>query len=131
MRIGIASLWHETNTFAMEQNDSMETVHIQGGDALLPQGHVRNFMGGFVEGINHPEVELVPTLGISFSHGGLIHAKVYERCHNMIIDALREASPLDGVYFAFHGAMVAEAPYLRSEERRVGQGCRSRWSPDQ
>ena len=29
MRIGIASLWHETNTFAVEQNDSMDTVHIQ------------------------------------------------------------------------------------------------------
>ena len=54
MRIGIASLWHETNTFAMEQNDSMATVHIQGGDVLLPQGYVRNFMGGFVEGANHP-----------------------------------------------------------------------------
>ena len=109
MRIGIASLWHETNTFAMEQNDSMETVHIQRGDALLPQEHVRNFMGGFIEGANRPDVELVPALGIGFSHGGLIHAKVYERCRSMIIDALREAGPLDGVYFAFHGAMVAEA----------------------
>jgi len=124
MRIGIASLWHETNTFAMEQNDSMETVHIQGGDVLLPQGYVRNFMGGFVEGANHPEVELVPTLGISFSHGGLIHAKVYERCRSMIIDALREAGPLDGVYFAFHGAMVAEAPYLDAEGKLVQEARR-------
>jgi len=124
MRIGIASLWHETNTFAMEQNDSMATTHIQRGKALLPQGHVRNFIGGFVEGANHPEVELVPTLRISFSHGGLIHAKVYERCRSMIIDALREAGPLDGVYFAFHGAMVAEAPYLDAEGELVQEARR-------
>ena len=75
MRIGVAGLWHETNTFAMEQNDSMETVHIQRGDTLLPQEHVRNFMGGFIEGANRPDVELVPALGIGFSHGDLFMPK--------------------------------------------------------
>ncbi|HIE27450.1 TPA: M81 family peptidase [Candidatus Poribacteria bacterium] len=127
MKIGIASFSHETNTFAPEHNDSMDSVHIQRGEALLTQAHPRSFIGGFVEGAKHPNVELIPTVGISFTHGGIIHADVYEHCRNMIVDALQEASPLDGLYFAFHGAMVAESPYtdaegelLREARRRMG-----------
>jgi len=115
MKIGIVSFSHETNTFAPEQNDSMDAVHIQKGEALLPGAGSRSFIGGFVEGVNRPDVELVPTVGISFPRGGLIHADVYERCLSMIVDALQEAAPLDGVYFAFHGAMVAESPYTDAE----------------
>ena len=115
MRIGIASLTHETNTFAVEQNDSMDTVHIRRGEALLPQRGARSFIGGFVEGANRSDVELVPTVGIGFSHGGIIHADVYERCRDLIVNALREDGSLDGVYFALHGAMVAGTPYTDAE----------------
>ena len=84
MRIGIASLWHETNTFAVEQNDSMDTVHIQRGETLR-RAQPMNFIGGFVEGAKRGDVELVPTVGIGFAHGGIIHAEVYERCRDMIV----------------------------------------------
>ena len=105
MRIGIASLWHETNTFAVEQNDNMDTVHIQRGETLR-RAQPLNFIGGFVEGAKRGDVELVPTVGIGFAHGGIIHAEVYEHCRDMIVTGLQEAEPLDGVYFALHGAMV-------------------------
>ena len=75
MRIGIASLWHETNTFAVEQNDSMDTVHIQRGETLR-RAQPMNFIGRFVEGAKRDDVELVPTVGIGFAHGGIIHAEV-------------------------------------------------------
>ncbi len=125
MRIGIASFSHETNTFAPEQNDSINTVHIRRGEALLPNAHSRSFIGGFVEGAKHPNVELVPTVGINFSHGGIIHADVYERCRDTIVDALRESAPLDGVYFALHGAMVAEAPYTDAEGELISEVCKA------
>ncbi|MCZ6679183.1 MAG: M81 family metallopeptidase [Candidatus Poribacteria bacterium] len=125
MRIGIAGLSHETNTFAMEQNDSMDTVHVQRGEALLAQAHPRSFIGGFVEGAKRPDVELIPTVGIGFSHGGIIRADVYQRCRGMIVDALREAGPLDGAYFALHGAMVAEAPYTDAEGELVREARRA------
>ena len=124
MRIGVAGLWHETNTFALEQNDSMDTVHIQRGEALLTNAHPRSFMGGFVEAAKRPDVELVPTVGIGFAHGGIIHAEVYQRCSNMIVTALQEAGPLDGVYFALHGAMVAETPYTDAEGELVQEARR-------
>jgi len=119
MRIGIASLSHETNTFAAERNDSMETVHARRGKPLLEGAHPRSFIGGFLEGAERPDVERIPTVGIGFAHGGIIHAAVYERCRDMIVDALRDARPLDGVYFALHGAMVAEAPYTDAEGELV------------
>lgn len=115
MRLGIASFSHETNTFAPEHNDTMDTVHVQRGEELLPHTNSKSFIGGFVEGVNRPDVELVPTIGIHFSRGGIIHADVYEHCRGMIVNALQASGPLDGVYFALHGAMVAEAPYTDAE----------------
>ena len=123
MRIGIASLWHETNTFAVEQNDSMDTVHIQRGETLR-RSQPMNFIGGFVEGAKRDDVELVPTVGIGFAHGGIIHAEIYERCRDMIVAGLQEAGPLDGVYFALHGAMVAEVPYTDAEGELVQEARR-------
>ena len=118
MRIGIASLWHETNTFAVEQNDTMDTIHIQGGDTLR-RAQPKSFIGGFVEGSKRGDIELIPTVGIGFAHGGIIHAEVYQRCRDMIVTGLQEAGPLDGVYFALHGAMVAETPYTDAEGELV------------
>ena len=115
MKVGIAAFSHETNTFAPEHNDSMDAIHIRRGVDLLSDAHSRSFIGGFVEGMKHPKVELIPTVGISFYRGGIIHADVYKSCRSMILNALHEASPLDGVYFAFHGAMVAEVPYTDAE----------------
>ena len=123
MRIGIARLWHETNTFALEQNDTMDTAHIQRGAALL-NVHPKHFIGGFVEGAKRQDVELVPTVGIDFAHGGIIHAEVYQRCRDMILGGLQEAGQLDGVYFALHGAMVAEAPYTDAEGELVREARR-------
>ena len=123
MRIGIASLWHETNTFAVEQNDTMDTVHIQRGEALLAT-HPKNFIGGFVEGAKRGDIELVPTVRIGFAHGGIIHTEVYQHCRDMIVTGLQEAGPLDGIYFALHGAMVAEAPYTDAEGELVQEARR-------
>ena len=115
MRIAIASFHHETNTFAVEQNDTMDCARIERGAALLEGAHPKSFIGGFAEAAGQPGVELIPTVGIGFPRGGLIHADVYERCREMIVAALRESQPLDGAYLALHGAMVAEAPYTDAE----------------
>ena len=114
MRIGIAGLSHETNTFALEKNDTMDAVRVRWGEELLA-AHPKSFIGGFLEAIRRPDVEPVPTAGIGFAHGGIIGAGVYEQCRGMIVAALREAAPLDGVYLALHGAMVAEEPYTDAE----------------
>ena len=72
----------------------MDTVHIQRGETLR-RAQPMNFIGGFVEGAKRGDVELVPTVGIGFAHGGIIHAAVYQRCRDMIVAGLQEAGPLD------------------------------------
>jgi microcystin degradation protein MlrC len=119
MRIGIAGLSHETNTFAAEKNDTMDSVRMLKGQALLDTAHPRSFIGGFVEATQRPDVELVPTVGISYTRGGIIGAQVFEQCRAAIVEALRNAGPLDGIYLAMHGAMVAEAPYTDAEGELV------------
>jgi microcystin degradation protein MlrC len=125
MRIGIARLSHETNTFALEQNDSMDCVRLEHGQELLEAAHPKSFIGGFVEAITGPGVELLPAVGITFAHGGLITARIYEECRALVVDALQQSGPLDGVYFALHGAMVAEAPYTDAEGELVRQARRA------
>ena len=48
MKIAIAGLHHETNTFAVEQNDFPDTVNGTRGKALL-NPHSKSFMGGFLQ----------------------------------------------------------------------------------
>lgn len=115
MRIGIAGFWHETNTFAVEHNDSLDCVRIQEGEALIASAHPKNFIGGFLEAMRGPGVEFVPIVDIRFARGGMIHADVYEHCRRRIVQGLRDAGPLDGVFLALHGAMVAQDPYADAE----------------
>jgi len=114
-RVGVCALIHETNTFAIERNDTMESVSIRRGAALLEGAHPKSFVGGFIEGATRDDVELVPGVGISFSHGGIIGQQTFEHCRDEIIGALKAMGDLDGVFFSLHGAMVAEAPYNDAE----------------
>jgi len=115
MRIALAGMTHETNSFAIEQNDTMDCVRVRRGHEWLEGTHPRSFVGGFVEGMEDSGHELVPLAGIGFSHGGTVLAPVYEECRRIIVDRLEAAGKVDGVYLALHGAMVAGEPYLDAE----------------
>jgi microcystin degradation protein MlrC len=119
MRIGIAAFSHETNTFAIEHNDAMDKVHIRKGQELLEGAHPKSFIGGFSESAASSGAEIVPTVGIGFAHGGLIHADIFEQCTSLIVKSLMEAAPLDGIYLALHGAAVAEDPHTDAEGNLV------------
>jgi len=114
MRIAIVGCYHETNTFALEQNDRPD-AHLLLGEQVVAEAHPRSYVGGFLEGIRRPDVELVPIAEVRFRHGGLIHADVFEHYRDLIIEGLREAQPLDAVYLALHGAMAVEPPYTDGE----------------
>ena len=90
MRIGVVGLSHETNTFAAEQNDSVDCASIQVGEGVLANAHPRGFVGGFIEGTQGSGVELVPTVSIGFAHGGLVSAPLFEHCRDLIVEKLRE-----------------------------------------
>jgi len=127
-RIAVALFFHETNTFALEQNDEPDAALFT-GQALLDNTHPKSFVGGFIEAATRPDIEIVPTAHVWYTHGGLISAPMFEHYRDLIVDALRGAGPLDGVYFALHGAMAADDPYtdaegelLRAARVAVGEG---------
>ena len=115
IRIGIAGMFHETNSFAAEENDELTAILLLGED-IITHAHPRNFMGGFLEAARRPDVQFFPTANVSFlNRGGTIHANVFEHYRDLIADGLRQALPLDAVYLHLHGAAAVEAPYQDAE----------------
>ena len=117
MRIAILGMYHETNTFAVEVNDSID-IPIEVGEEVITQAHPRSSVGGFVEVARANDLELIPILSVNFmrySRGGIVTAPVFEHFVGRMIEGLRQAGPLDGVYFALHGAMAVAAPYQDAE----------------
>jgi microcystin degradation protein MlrC len=113
--IAIAGLFHETNSFALEQNDDLSTPVLQGDD-LFHATHYLGFLGGFRDGIAPLGAELLPLPFVSYlDRGGTIHAHVFEHHRDLILDALRRAGPLDGIYLCLHGALAVAEPYLDAE----------------
>src|SRR3982750_4543374 len=103
MRVAIAGMFHETNTFAQEHNDTLDaTVNV--GRAIIEKAHPKSFIGGFLEGMVESGIELVPTVEVRYIHGGIVHADIFAHDRDRIVNALREAVPLDAVFFALHGA---------------------------
>jgi microcystin degradation protein MlrC len=128
MRIALIGIYHETNTFALEQNDKID-ADVLVGQEMIDQAHPRNFMGGFLEVGRENEFTFVPTSHVFFVHGGLIGTHVYEHYRDQIVDQLREASDVDGVYFCLHGAMAAADPYTDPEGELISH-CRQVTGPD-
>ena len=121
MRIAVAALHHETNTFCPERADDLASVTIRGGDEVLDV-HPRSFIGGFVEGVG-TRADLVPTAAVSFTGGGPASEQVFVACLEAIIEPLRAAEDVDGVYLALHGAMaVREVPRPEAEIARRVRG---------
>jgi microcystin degradation protein MlrC len=113
-RIAIVGMVHETNTFALEHNDKIDGK-ADVGQEIIDNAHPKNFVGGFLEAATRDDIEFVPILVVRFIHGGLIHADVYDHYAGKIVDGLREAGKIDGVFFTLHGAMAAEDPYTDAE----------------
>lgn len=115
IRIAIAGMMHETNSFALEENNEFTAMVLHGED-ILTKSHPKGFVGGFLDATRGPQTLWFPTADVSFiNRGGTIHAHVFEHYRDMIVDGIRKALPLDGVYLHLHGAAAVEEPYLDAE----------------
>ncbi|MCW5850311.1 MAG: M81 family metallopeptidase [Anaerolineae bacterium] len=114
-RIAIAGMMHETNSFALEENDGLTAMLLQ-GEAILTESHPKGFVGGFLEAARRPGVEFVPLADVSFiNRGGTVHAHVFEHYRDLIVEGLRQAPPVDAVYLHLHGALAVQPPYTDAE----------------
>ena len=99
MRIAIGGIGHETNTFSTLRT-SIDDFHVRRGSDISDDGFWAEAGGG--------DVEWAPTLMASASPHGLVEEQAYTQLRDELVERLRDAGPVDGVYLALHGAMEVE-----------------------
>ncbi|HEX7220711.1 MAG TPA: M81 family metallopeptidase [Burkholderiales bacterium] len=114
-RIAIGGFQHETNTFAPSKAD-YAAFEAGGGWPGVQYGET---IFGAVEGANIPAAgaiaalralghTMVGTAWGAASPSAHVTADAFERISNEMIQRLKSALPVDGVYLDLHGAMVVE-----------------------
>jgi microcystin degradation protein MlrC len=127
LRLAVARFQHETCTFCPGGDVTIEDwTKIRApdkGDAVLTAG---SYVGGFtLAAREYQGVELIGLESPAGVYGGSSRAwsteDTFNHFLNIMLDDLREAMPVDGVYLALHGAMaVRNVPRPEAEiARRV------------
>jgi microcystin degradation protein MlrC len=135
-RIAFARIAQETNALSPVATvlADFESSHYLEGDAVLaaasqgpevPGFFKRAELAGFISAVRarKAEIEPVPILSAWASSGGPLSKECFETLEARIVEALRKAGPLDGMYFCLHGAMGAHG--IADPESRLLRSVRS------
>jgi microcystin degradation protein MlrC len=114
-RIAVGGFLHETNTFAPTKATYEEVVHgggwpamATGGDVLKVMHSINVGLAGFAGEAKNNGWEMVPTISCGATPSAHVTKDAYERIVKVMVDGIRAAGPIDGVYLDLHGAMVTE-----------------------
>src|SRR3569833_127900 len=111
MRVAIAEFKQETNSF-VPFTTTVKTFEDQylhrGADILTAFGDARLEVPGALDGFREAGVEVVPLLATMAMASGTVERKSFDILMSEILDRLRAAGPVDGVFLALHGAMIIE-----------------------
>ena len=125
-RILIAECKQEVSTFNPHLSGYVDFGIRRGEELLRYHRTVRNEIGGALSVFDAiPEVELVPAYSAFFiTSGGTLAKPAWERIAGEMLDAVRAAPSVDGVYFCMHGAMASEEEldpegWLLAELRKI------------
>lgn len=128
-RVAIASFEFEGNDFSQKVNGRELFVPNAAGEAIWPEidGHKLAVTGAAEVLRDSGQVELVPILVAQSQSGAKVEDTFYQETFNSIVERIRAAGKLDGVYLALHGAMVsggvrdAEGDLLTEVRNIVGE----------
>jgi microcystin degradation protein MlrC len=139
-RIAFARIAQESNALSPVSTElvDFEAAHYLAGDELLRAAtdgpEVAGFfkraeLAGFVRAVRDraAEIEPVPILSAWASSGGPLSAACFETLEARLVEGLRAAGPLDGLYLCLHGAMCVrgiadpEARLLRAARSVIGR----------
>src|SRR3954470_2701940 len=115
-RIAIGGFQHETNTFAPSKADyaAFEAgggwPGVQYGEPLFAAVEGANIpAAGAIQTLRAHGHSLVGTAWAAASPSAHVTSDAFEKILNELVQRLKAASPLDGVYLDLHGAMVVES----------------------
>ncbi|WP_270090451.1 M81 family metallopeptidase [Sphingobacterium sp. SYP-B4668] len=110
-RIAIVGIYHESNTFS-KRSTSWEDF---ANGHLFYNEHIReeyatafHEIGGFMEGMQGADIELIPVFFAEATPGGTIGQQTYERLRGSLMSALQRVPSVDAIYAVAHGAAVSE-----------------------
>src|SRR5437879_2823374 len=125
-RILVAECIHEVCSFNPVPTRYEDFSILAGAAMFAYHRGVGSEVGGALKVLDGvADVEVVPTYSArGIASGGTMPAADFARLAGEFLDALRQAPPVDGVYFALHGAMAAENEddpegYLLAEARKI------------
>ena len=115
-RIAVAGFQHETNTFGatlasfteFEIADAWPPM-LLGDDVLAGTAGINLPMAGFAAAATGAGHDLVPVVWCSAEPSSYVTDDAFERISGIIIDGIRDAGEIDGVYLDLHGAMVTQS----------------------
>jgi len=116
-RIVIAGFQHETNTFGatlatmsdFEMADSWPGL-LRGAEVISGTKKSNLPLAGFVhEARKDASVELIPLVWCSAEPSAHVADEAFESITGMILEGVRNAGKIDGIYLDLHGAMVSES----------------------
>ncbi|HEY0266967.1 MAG TPA: M81 family metallopeptidase [Rhizomicrobium sp.] len=111
MRVAIAELKQETNSFVPFTTTvkTFEEQYLHRGGAIFTAfGKARLEIPGALDALREAGVEAVPLLAAMAMASGTVERASFEILLAEILDRLRAAGPVDGVFLALHGAMILE-----------------------
>jgi len=115
MRIAIAGISHETNTYCQGVTER-EAFYVYRGPRILATSGQESDVGGAVDACRELGIEAVPILFASAQPSAVISNDVYQEFKAEILDGLAAAGPLDGAVLLLHGAgVVAGLPDLEGD----------------
>ncbi len=128
MQIGIASLTHESNTFASKPTTLADFTLYRGNDLIDHFRPTFHEVAGYIAGADEYDFDVYPMIAANATPAGPLTTNAYETLVGQILDALRSAPTLDGLLLALHGAMVAEG-YPQADAETVRR-IRAQVGPD-
>lgn len=111
--IAVAGISHESNSFNVHKTvleDFRPAIGEESPEAFLEErAKERTTVSGYIEGAERFGLELYPALVCAATPKGPVMDRAFETLTENILESLRNAPPLDGVFLALHGAMVVES----------------------
>ncbi len=117
IRIAIAGFQHETNSFgpgradlaAFEMADSWPGL-LRGADVVTGTRGMNIPIAGFAAAAaRHARVECIPVLWCAAEPCGPVTDRAFDTLSAQILEGLRCATNIDGLYLDLHGAMITES----------------------
>ncbi|MGB3246924.1 MAG: M81 family metallopeptidase [Sulfitobacter sp.] len=109
MRVAVASFEYEGNSLSLrvETREDFERKGLFTGDSILTfvKGKKTGLAGG-IEVLQEADFDIVPVLATKGGAGGHVEENFFQETLNSIVEGVKAALPLDGVFLALHGAMI-------------------------